>query len=373
MLLAFCIFSASRPHVFELPTQRAVLNIIAKVNNHWQSKNNFRTSAFWHSAVYHVGNQAAYSVTSDEKYRTYAENWAEYNLWKGATSDDVSVWKYKNYGEDEDYVLFGDWQCCFQTYIDLYNLDSTKNATKIARAREVMEYQMNMSAVDFWWWADALFMVMPVMVKLHKVTANPQYLTRLVDYYKYAEDLMYDKDANLFYRDAKYIYPQHKTNNSKKDFWSRGNGWVFASLAKVISDIPADSRQRPVFLSRFRAMAPAIASCQQPEGYWARSLLDLPFAPGFETSGTALFTFGFLWGINNGILGRDRYAPIVQKAWDYLQNTALSDSGVVGYVQPIGERATQDLDVGPMTTADFGVGAFLLAASELTRYIAPHE
>jgi rhamnogalacturonyl hydrolase YesR len=236
-----------------------------------------------------------------------------------------------------------------------------------------MEYQMNMSAVDFWWWADALFMVMPVMVKLYKITANPQYLTRLMDYYKYAEDLMYDKDANLFYRDAKYIYPQHKTSNNKKDFWSRGNGWVFASLAKVISDIPADSRQRPVFLSRFRAMAPAIASCQQPEGYWTRSLLDPPFAPGFETSGTALFTFGFLWGINNGILGRDKYTPIVQKAWDYLQNTALSDSGVVGYVQPIGENATQKLDVGPTTTADFGVGAFLLAASELTRYIAPRE
>jgi hypothetical protein len=40
----------------------------------------------------------------------------------------------------------------------------------------------------------------------------------------------------------------------------------------------------------------------------------------------------------------------------------------VGYVQPIGERADQHNNVGPETTADFGVGAFLLAASEMVKY-----
>lgn len=67
---------------------------------------------------------------------------AEKNKWMGATSPNKSEWKY-NYGETNKHVLFGDWQICFQTYIDLYNLDTIKDPGKIARAREVMEYQIS--------------------------------------------------------------------------------------------------------------------------------------------------------------------------------------------------------------------------------------
>ena len=56
------------------------------------------------------------------------------------------------------------------------------DAYKIARAIEVMDYQVKNSATDYWWWADALYMVMPVYTKLYKVTGNEQYLD-LYDYY----------------------------------------------------------------------------------------------------------------------------------------------------------------------------------------------
>src|SRR5690606_37041928 len=59
---------------------------------------------------------------------------------------------------------------------------------------------------------------------------------------------------------------------------------------------------------------------------------------------------------------------IVEKGWEYLTEIALQENGKVGYVQPIGERADQHSNVGPETTADFGVGAFLLAASEMVKY-----
>ena len=59
------------------------------------------------------------------------------------------------YGESDDYVLFGDYQICFQTYADLYNLVKPDSG-KIARAREVMEYQMSTAKNDYWWWADGL-------------------------------------------------------------------------------------------------------------------------------------------------------------------------------------------------------------------------
>ena len=116
-------------------------------------------------------------------------------------------------------------------------------------------------------------------------------------------------------------------------------------------------------------MAKAIAAAQQQQGYWTRSMLDAEHAPGPETSGTAFFTYGFLWGINNGYLDRETYLPVVKKSWEYLTKMALQENGAVGYVQPIGEKAIPGQVVDKNSTADFGVGAFLLAASEMHRFL----
>ena len=60
---------------------------------------------------------------------------------------------------------------------------------------------------------------------------------------------------------------------------------------------------------------------------------------------------------------------MVEKSWNYLTKFALQDDGTVGYVQPIGEKAIPGQVVDKNSTADFGVGAFLLAASEMYRFV----
>lgn len=346
-------------------TKAEVLEMIHKVNNYWQENNPEHGNAFWHRAAYHTGNMAAYEVTGTQAFLDYSIAWANHNEWKGAKSDQRENWKY-SYGETDEYVLFGDWQICFQVYADLYNL--SPEDYKIARAVEVMEYQMSTPQNDYWWWADGLYMVMPVMTKLYRITNNNLYLEKLYEYLSFAKELMYDEESSLFYRDAKYIYPKHKTKSGKKDFWARGNGWVFAGLARVLQDLPKSDPHREEYIELYQAMAKALKEAQQEEGYWSRSILDVDHAPGYETSGTAFFTYGYLWGINNGFFSKKEYADVVEKGWSYLTQTALQDDGKIGYVQPIGERADQHKNVGPETTSDFGVGAFLLAASEYTRY-----
>jgi unsaturated rhamnogalacturonyl hydrolase len=345
-------------------TKTQVVAIIEKANDYYQAANPKPGWAFWDIAAYHTGNIAAYEVTKKEAYKQYSVAWANHNQWKGAKSDNHAEWKY-SYGEKDNFVLFGDWQICFQTYIDLYNLDEVKDEQKIARAREVMEYQMNTPQNDYWWWADGLYMVMPVMTKLYNITGNKLYLEKLYDYHAYAESIMFDNDEKLYYRDAKYVYPKHKSLNGKKDFWARGDGWVFAGLAKVIEDLPKDAPHRSFYIQRFKDMASAIAKSQQPEGYWTRSMLDPEHAPGYETSGTAFFTYGMLWGINNGYLKTKDYLPTAMKGWNYLITIALQPNGKLGYVQPIGERAIPGQVVDVNSTAPFGVGAFLLAAQEM--------
>lgn len=269
-----------------------VRKTIEKVNDHWQATHSPEHNPFWDNAAYHTGNMEAYALTGNEKWLDYSQKWADHNNWKGATSNDRSKWKY-NYGETPEHVLFGDWQICFQTYADLYNI--LPDDKKIRRAREVMEYEMSTLQNDYWWWADGLYMVMPVMTKLYNITSNNKYLDKLYDYILVSDSIMFDKDENLYYRDAKYVWPKHKSVNGKKDFWARGDGWVLAGLAKVLKDLPADYKHRKFFEDKFVNMADAVVALQQPEGYWTRSMMDPDHAPGPETSGTAFFTYGLLW------------------------------------------------------------------------------
>jgi rhamnogalacturonyl hydrolase YesR len=348
------------------PRQQSTLDIIAKVNDHWQQTRSPLVRSFWDEAAYHTGNMEAYRLTGNARWLHYSERWARHNKWMGAQGKDPSKWKYRQYGEGHDYALFGDWQICFQTYLDMYAMNP--DAYKIARAVEVMDYEVRQPQSDFWWWADALYMVMPVMTRMYKATGEVKYLDKLYDNYKWADELMYDSVAHLYYRDAKYIYPKATTRSGGKDFWARGDGWVLAGLARVLSDMPSDYRHRHFFEQRFKEMAAAVAQCQQPEGYWTRSMLDKEHAEGPETSGTAFFTYGLLWGVNNGLLQRDEYLPTIDKAWKYLTEMALQDDGAVGYVQPIGERAIPGQQLSERNEANFGVGAFLLAACEHLRF-----
>jgi len=342
-----------------------VLGLINEVNGKWQSENSYKTRSFWDNAAYHTGNMEVYKLTGNNIFKEYSENWAIHNDWQGAKSNNKSEWKY-NYGETDRFVLFGDWQTCFQTYADLYNLE--KDNKKIARALEVFEYQMNTPNKDYLWWADGLYMVMPTMTKLYKITGNKLYLTKLKEYFNYADSLMYDKEYKIYYRDAKYIFPLMPTSSGKKNFWSRGNGWVFASFAKILQDLPKGSF-RNLIIKRYKEMAETLAQTQQEEGYWVRSLLDPDHAPGRETSGTAFFTYGYFWGINNGYLSKTKYLPVALKGWEYLKNIAVQPDFSVGYVQPIGERAIPGQTVSEKSTANFGTGAFLLAACEYYRFL----
>lgn len=350
--------------------KQQVLQTIHQVNQYWQTTNPTHGNSFWDNAAYHTGNMEVVTLTGNSTYRKYSEAWAEHNEWKGAKSDNRSEWKY-TYGEQDDYVLFGDFQICFQTYIDLYKL--SPDPKKIARAKEVMEYQMSTNKNDYWWWSDGLYMVMPVMTKMYTLTGDQLYLNKLREYIDYADSIMYDAEAGLYYRDAKYVYPKHKSTNQKKDFWARGDGWVFAGIAKVLQDLPMSDPSYSYFVNRFQAMAKSLAACQQSEGYWTRSMLDPEHAPGPETSGTAFFIYGFQWGVNNNILHRETYTPVIEKGWQYLSTVALQPNGKIGYIQPIGEKAIPGQIVNSNSTSNFGVGAYLLAACERVRYLEALE
>ncbi len=215
-----------------------------------------------------------------------------------------------------------------------------------------------------WWWCDALFMAPPVWAELAEITGNKAYLEHMDREWWVTSKLLYDPAEHLYFRDTSYL-DKHEANG-KKIFWSRGNGWVFAGLAEVLDAMPKDYPSRPKFIEQYKQMAEKLKSLQGQDGLWQPGLLGSYPLP--EVSGSAFFVYGMAWGINHGILNRAEYLPVVRKGWAGLLTHVYAD-GRLGSIQPIGGGPDT---YKPQTSYVFGVGAFLMAGSELRDLTGKH-
>ena len=216
-----------------------------------------------------------------------------------------------------------------------------------------------------WVWCDALFMSPPALAMAAKATGSQRYLDVMNRLWWKTTDYLYDKDEHLFYRDSRFF--AQRAPNGRKIFWSRGNGWVLAGLARVLQEMPADYPERGRYVALFRQMATKIGTLQQSDGYWRTSLLDPDSHPRPETSGTAFYVYALAWGINEHLLDRATYEPIVRRGWAALVR-AVHPNGMLGYVQRIGDQPGNTSELG---TEIYGVGALLLAGSEVYRLAQP--
>jgi len=216
-----------------------------------------------------------------------------------------------------------------------------------------------------YWWCDALFMGPPAWVRLSAATGEKKYLDFAVQEWKATSDYLYDKEEHLYFRDNSYF--QKREANGKKIFWSRGNGWVMGGLARVLPFLPNDHPDRAFFETQFREMSDAVLKCQQADGLWRASLLDPESYPLKETSGSGFYCYALTWGINNGLLDRARFEPSVRKAWAAL-TACVAPDGKLTHVQPIGADPKK---FDPNHSDVYGVGAFLLAGSEILKLVQP--
>ncbi|MGZ3297381.1 MAG: glycoside hydrolase family 88/105 protein [Asticcacaulis sp.] len=210
-----------------------------------------------------------------------------------------------------------------------------------------------------WCWCDALFMAPPVWLEMSKVTSDPKYADFAKSEFQAATKRLYDPETHLYFRDSRFF--DRRDADGQKVFWSRGDGWVFAGLARMIPILPAGDADRAKMIVIFKEMAAELKSIQKPDGFWSPSLLSNPDTSLPEESGTAFYTFGMAWGIRAGILDRAAYEPVARAGWAALTRT-IHPNGKVGFVQPVGDRPDE---VGYDDTQLYGTGGFLLAATAI--------
>ena len=321
----------------------------------WQLKNPKHVSTDWTNGAFYTGVMAAYETTKSPEILDSLMAMGNRNKWQ----------PHNRFDHADDIVIS-------QTYIDLYRLKKDKKMIEatLDSIQKISTMKGNEATKHgiTWWWCDALFMAPPTLAKLSKDLKTPQYLALNDSLFQECYDLLYDKGEHLFYRDANYLLNAQgegkREANGQKVFWSRGNGWVLAGIARVLKEMPKDYPKRPFYVQLFKDMAEKIQSLQQADGLWRASLLDPAAYPGGEGSGSGFYCYAMAWGINNGILDKAKYTPSVKKAWTGL-NTLVSADGRVGWVQPIGADPRRNFSADSWEV--FGSGAFLLAGSEVIK------
>jgi unsaturated rhamnogalacturonyl hydrolase len=299
------------------------------------------TSKDWIHGAMWTGIFATYEVTQDQKYLDAIKTWAgpNWSLTGGANAR-------------------GDNQCAAQTFFDVYLLDPTpQNQVMLNGAKPSFDAVLNENKAGRveWWWEDALFMVPPGFARLGAALNDERYFDEMNALFWDTYAFLWSEQAGLMYRD----------DDLREDFWARGNGWVIAGAARVLQYLPTDDPKRPDFIKLLTTMSSSLKAVQSEDGLWRSNLLEPDQYPNPETSGTGFFTYAMAWGINQGLLEKATYLPVVQKGWEGL-NAHVNADGKLGYVQPVGAGPNA---ATASSTVEYGVGAYLLAGSEVAKLL----
>lgn len=335
------------------PAPRATLALMEKVAD-WQLQHpTVYPKDDWTEGVGDAGFMALEGISGNTTYRDAMLAMGEANHWKLGPS-----------------LYHADDQVVGQTYTELYQ--QLRDPRMIAAMRAQFDGILadpRDGTLDFlmpgvltrWSWCDSLFMGPPAWARLSSVTGDPRYLDFAISHWWKTSDYLYDKEEHLYYRDSRYF--AQREANGKKVFWGRGNGWVMGGLVRMLQYIPANHPERARFVQQYREMAERLLGLQQGDGLWRASLLDPASYTARESSGTGLYAYALAWGVNQGLLPKERFEPAVLRAWAALSSHVQADGKLV-HVQPIGQDPKH---FDPESTDIFAVGAFLMAGSEVYR------
>ena len=324
-------------------SRSAILKAMKKVADWQLSHGEGRYNIQWTYAALYDGMLAASTATADRRYHDRVLEVAAQNHWalgpRWAHADDQAIGL---------------------TYLTFYAED--RKPERLDPTRQVMDKLLarpDDPETNLWWWCDALYMAPPVLAQLSVVSGDQRYLDFMNHEWWLTSDTLYDPAEHLYFRDKRFLTMREA--NGQKIFWSRGNGWVLAGLALVLERMPEQYPNRAKYIEQYRQMAERIAGLQQGDGLWRASLLDPGSYPSPEVSGSAFFTYAMAWGIHHNLLDRKRYLRVVTKSWRGLLQHIYAD-GRLGSVQPIGGEPGK---YKPSSSYVYGVGAFLMAGSEL--------
>lgn len=205
------------------------------------------------------------------------------------------------------------------------------------------------------WWIDDMYMVGSLQMQAYRATGDVEYADRAArQIHAYIDRLQ--QPNGLFFHGPNFQY-----------HWGRGNGWVAASMAEILKDLPKNNKHRNDLLKSYKTMMESLLKYQSENGLW-RQLIDDQFS-WTETSCSAMFAYAMAVGVDNNLLDDNKYVPAVDKAWQALCAHINRDGRIRDVC--IGTGQTDDAEFylnRRRVTGDFhGQAPFLWLADELAQ------
>lgn len=349
------------PIFFPVFAGEEILDIARLTNDYFMAKyadpteksfvGKVRPSHIWTRGVYYEGLTALNEVAPEKRYDDYIDRWGKFHQWK----------------PNGVMTLHADNQCCAQTYLDRYF--ATGDTACMTHVIRNLDHQISTGRNNCWTWIDAIQMAMPVYSKAYRATSDRRYLDYAMDSYRWSRNQcgggLFNETEGLWWRDKDYV-PPYKEADGKNCYWSRGNGWVYAALVRVMDDMDPADPYYDELKKDFLAMSHALMKCQRSDGFWNVSLVSPVTFGGPEMTGTALFLYGMSWGLRHGYLDKAAFLPVCDKAWRALES-CVHPNGFLGYNQGTGKDPSAGQPVTFTSIPDFedyGTGCFLLGATE---------
>jgi|GEM_PF-5392387 len=365
---ALFILPGLRAGAQSLPSKQEVTDGLNKVANYWLTNDPWKPGVpvvQWTGATLMNGFFEAYNATGNQAYLDYVSNWGAQHKYVLNASDTTTT---------------PDSIACGEVYIKLYKLGGSTNPAIIQHIKSDIDYQASLGSSGYstFGYVDTLNMAMPSFAGISVLEGKPAIAEQMYQLFLHAKTAqnsgltLWNTTDHLWYRDT--------TQKSPKTYWSRGNGWAFIALAKVLQALPSSDPHYAEYLANFQQEAAALLPVQRADGLWRVDLANATTYPGPEATGTSCFLYGLAYGVRTGILDSATYSPAIAKAWNGLMTVCVHpDTGMLGYLQDTGSKPSdrQPLDYNDTTVSgttgtsnrsgDFGYGLFLLGAAELSK------
>ena len=175
------------------------------------------------------------------------------------------------------------------------------------------------------YWIDDMWMIGSLQIQAYRATGKLIYLERAaLELDAYVQKLQ-QPNGLFFHGDVSHF------------FWGRGNGWVAASLAEIMTVLPKNNAHYTSLNNAYVKMMQALLKYQAEDGMW-RQLVDHPEA-WKETSCTAMFGYAITMGIKKSILPKEQYSQASQKAWSALSKYVNANGDVTDVCMGTGQKS----------------------------------
>jgi len=190
------------------------------------------------------------------------------------------------------------------------------------------------------YWIDDIYMIGSLQVQAYRATGNMKYLERAaLEIDSYIKTLQ--QPNGLFFHGPEAPF-----------FWGRGNGWVAAGLAELLSVLPEENAHYNSLISGYKKMMESLMHYQGKDGMW-HQLIDNNKSFK-ETSSTAMFGFAISVGVKKELLPEKQYKEAYEKAWNALANYIDKDGKVSQVCVGTGQSKDEEYYLNrPKVTGDF--------------------